>query len=109
MEGDNKYDPKQALYTRRVKQLKSRNEHLATSINLEKMTNELEQSFNNIKSTATSLRQLDKIEKETQYERGDRMKTNYRHHTQLSQLEIREEILNVNRRETEKERNILQW
>ena len=56
-----------------------------------------------------TLQQLDKIEKGTQYERGDRMRTNYRHHTQLSQLEIREEILNVNKKEKEKERNILQW
>ena len=28
MEGENKYDPKQALYTRRVRQLKQRNKYL---------------------------------------------------------------------------------
>ena len=61
MEGDNKYDPKQALYTRRVKQLKLRNKHLTKTIDLEKMTNKLKQSFTKIKSKAHSLQQLDKI------------------------------------------------
>ena len=73
------------------------------------MSNKLKQSFNNIKSAATYLQQLVKIEKETQYEIGDRMKLNYKHHTQLAQLEIREEILNVNKKEKQKERNRLQW
>ena len=109
MEGDNKDDPKQALYTRRVRQLKSRNKYLHASTDLEKMTNELKQKFNNIKTAAKTLEQLDKSEKETQYERGDRMKTNFKHHTQLAQLEIRDEILNVNQKEKEKERNRLQW
>ena len=88
IKGDNKYDPKQALYTRRVQQLKRRNKHLTETINLEKMANKLKQSFTNINSTAHSLQQLDKIEKETQYEISDRMKTNYKHHTQLWQLEV---------------------
>ena len=73
------------------------------------MTNQLKQSFNDITSTAHALQQLDKTEKETQYEIGDRMKLNYKRYTQLAQLEIREEILNVNKKEREKERNRLQW
>ena len=59
--------------------------------------------------TAHSLQPLDKTVKETQYKIGDRMKLNYKHYTQLAQLEIREEILNVNKTEKEKERNRLQW
>ena len=73
------------------------------------MTNKLKQAFTNINNAEFSLQQLDRIEKETQYERGDRMKTHYKHHTQLSQLDVREEILNVNRKEKEKESNRLQW
>ena len=63
MEGDNKYDPKQALYTKRVRQLKSRNEHILLSVNLEKMTNKLKQKFDKIIIAAKTLEQLDKIEK----------------------------------------------
>ena len=73
------------------------------------MTKQLKQEFNNITSTAHSLHQLDNTTKETQYEKIDRMKLNYKHYTQLAQLEIREEFLNVNRNEQEKERNRLQW
>ena len=105
MEGDDIHEPKQALYTRRVKQLKARNSHL---------TKQLKLYLNNILSTAHSLQQLDKTAKETQYEKSDRMRLNYKNHTQLAQLEIREEILNVNKKELEKERkgketNRLQW
>ena len=102
MEDDNIYKPKQALYARRVRQLKSRNKHLEETIHLE-------HEFNNIKDTADTLYELDKTTKETQYEKIDRMKSNYKHHTQLAQLEIQEEFLNVNRNEQEKERNRLQW
>ena len=73
------------------------------------MTKQLKQDFNNIISTAHSLQQLDKTVKETQYEIGDRMKLNYKHYTQLAQLEIREELLNVNKKEKKNERNKLQW
>ena len=88
MEGDNIYEPKQALYARRVRQLKARNNHLKETIDLEMMTKQLKQYFNNILSTVRSFQQLDKTAKETQYEKSDRMKLNYKHHTQLAQLEI---------------------
>ena len=39
----------------------------------------------------------------------DRMRMNFKHYTQLAQLEIRDEILTVNKKELEKERNRLQW
>ena len=73
------------------------------------MAKQLEHEFNNIKDTVDTLYELDKTIKETQYEKIDRMKLNYKHHTQLAQLEIREKFLNVNRNEQEKERNRLQW
>ena len=105
----NIYEPKQALYARRVRQLKTKNNHLKETLDLDMMTKQLKLYFNNILSTAHSLQQLDKTAKETQYEKSDRMKLNYKHYTQLAQLEIREEILNVNKKEQEKERNRLQW
>ena len=109
MEGDNIYEPKQALYARRVKQLKTKNKHLKQTINLDTMTKQLEYEFNNIKNTADTLHELDKPIIETHYEKIDRMKANYKKHTFLSQLEIREEFLIVNRNEQAKERNRLQW
>ena len=52
----------------------------------------------NIIIAAKTLEQLDKIAKETQYERGDRMRMNFKHQTQLAQLEIRDEIITVNKK-----------
>ena len=72
------------------------------------MINELKQKFDNIIIAAKTLEQLDKIRKETQYERGDKMRINFKHHTHLAQLEIRDEILTVNKKEREKEINRLQ-
>ena len=73
------------------------------------MARQLEYEFSNIKKIADTLHELDKPIIETHYEKIDRMKANYKKHTFLSQLEIREELLIVNRNEQAKERNRLQW
>ena len=106
-EGDNIYDPKQALYSRRVKQLKIKNKKIKQTLNLDTMAKQLEQEFYKIKNAADTLHELDKPIIETHYEKIDRMKENYKKHTFLSQLEIREELLIVNRNEQAKERNRL--
>ena len=49
-------------------------------MNLDLMAKQLGQEFNKIKDTAETLYELDKPIKETQYEKMDRMKLNYKHH-----------------------------
>ena len=56
MEGDNKYDPIQALYTRRVRQLKDKNNNLRIKQkDLSQMTTTLQESFYSMGSAAKTL------------------------------------------------------
>ena len=61
MEGDNKYDPIRALYTKRVRQLKDKNNNLRINKkDLMQMTATLQKSFYSIGTAAKTLKELDK-------------------------------------------------
>ena len=66
MEGDNKYDPTQALYTRRIRQLKDKNNNLRiTQKDLTQLTTTLQESFYSLGTAAKILKELNKNEEES--------------------------------------------
>ena len=64
MEGDNKDDLMQALYARRVKQLRLRNTYFLSRNNLDQRTTELKEICESINFSAKTHEQLDKNDKE---------------------------------------------